>query len=247
MSFKPISVPVKNTILSIEKLRARYGAAEVLHGIDLALAEREVAVVLGANGAGKTTLLRAISGMVERTGQIMFSGRNITYDRGSVVAKSGIAHVPDNRGTFGDLSVDENLRLGAYRFADNRIAAEGAARVKTYFPRLAERATQQAGSLSGGEQQMLAIARALMMRPRLLLLDEPSFGLAPLIVAEIYRILARIRSEEGVSMLIVEQHAEIALSLADRAYVLALGEVKFVGAAREAHANPTVRKSYLGP
>jgi branched-chain amino acid transport system ATP-binding protein len=203
-------------------------------------------VVLGANGAGKTTLLRAISGLVRRSGAIVLDGLPIIGLEPQAIARRGVAHVPDNRGTFAELSVEDNLKLGAYRFSTAGAFAEGLSRAHAYFPRLAERMRQQAGSLSGGEQQMLAIARALMMRPSLLILDEPSFGLAPLVVEEIYKILARIRREEGVGMLIVEQHAEVALGLVDKAYVLELGRVRLAGPAAAVVADPLVQRSYLG-
>ncbi len=233
-------------VLRIESLRVGYGAIEVLHEIGLELQAGEVGVVLGANGAGKTTLLRAISGLVRRAGSIQFDGEPIERMSPHAIARKGVAHVPDSRGTFTDLSVDENLRLGAYRFGTDRSYQEGRARAQAFFPRLQERQGQQAGSLSGGEQQMLAIARALMMRPKLLILDEPSFGLAPLIVHEIYSILARIRKEEGVSMLIVEQHAQIALALGDHAHVLELGKFTLSGPAAQVAANPAIQRSYLG-
>lgn len=233
-------------LLNIQGLRAAYGAIEALHGIDLSLAPSEVGVVLGANGAGKTTLLRAVSGLLVRQGVIELSGKSIAHLAPHSIAQLGVAHVLDNRGTFAEMSVDDNLRIGCYRFANSRALRDGLARAHAYFPRLKERRRQQAGSLSGGEQQMLAIARALMMRPRLLLLDEPSFGLAPLIVNEIYNILARIRREEGMGMLIVEQHAHVALNLGDSAYVLDLGHVTLSGAAADVASNPSVQRAYLG-
>lgn len=232
--------------LRIEALRASYGAIEVLHGIDLNLDPGEVGVVLGANGAGKTTLLRAISGLVRRQGHIQLNGVAIDRMPAHAIARHGVAHVPDNRGTFAELTVDDNLRLGSYRFSNEVAYQDGRRRAQSYFPRLEERQGQVAGSLSGGEQQMLAIARALMMRPKLLILDEPSFGLAPLIVREIYRILARIRKEEGVSMLIVEQHAHVALGLGDNAHVLELGKITMSGSAETIAADPVIQRSYLG-
>ncbi|MFO1363856.1 MAG: ABC transporter ATP-binding protein [Burkholderiales bacterium] len=233
-------------LLRIEGLTAAYGAAEVLHGIDLSLAEGEALVVLGANGAGKTTLLRAISGFVRRSGSVALRGEPIVGLRPQAIASRGIAHVPESRGTFAELSVDDNLRLGAYCNRSPKILRESLTRAYDLFPRLLERRRQQAGSLSGGEQQMLAIARALMMRPRLLMLDEPSFGLAPIIVSEIYSMLARIRSEEAVSMLIVEQHADVALGLADTACVLELGRVSLSGPAGTVADDPGVQRAYLG-
>jgi branched-chain amino acid transport system ATP-binding protein len=204
-----------------------------------------VTALLGANGAGKTTTLRAICGMLRRTGEIRFDGARIDRAATEEVARRGVAHVPDGRGTFMDLTVAENLRLGAYSRRDGAVAAD-TARMLDHFPALRPRLRQQAGTLSGGEQQMLAIARALMLKPRLMLLDEPSFGLAPLIVVEIFKILKRINEEEKVSILLVEQNAALALDLADYAYVLETGNVVLSDKASVVKNDETIRKSYLG-
>jgi len=236
-----------SAILEIDKLDASYGETHVLHGVSLDVEERGITALLGANGAGKTTLLRAICNMMVRsTGDIRFVGTRLNGKATETIARLGIAHVPDGRGTFSHLTVEENLRLGAYTRRDRDGVAVDFARVYGYFPRLEERHKQQAGTLSGGEQQMLAIARALMMRPKLLLLDEPSFGLAPLIVKEIFRILAAINEEEGMSMLLVEQNASLALDLADHAYLLETGTIVMGGEAAVIAGNESVRRSYLG-
>ena len=230
-------------LLELDGVEARYGPVTALHGITLEVGEGEVVAVLGANGAGKTTTLRAVSGTVRRTGDVRFGGRPL---RGGpeAAARAGVAHVPEGRGTFADLSVTENLKLGAYTrrgsFRDEQ------QRVAEWFPWLVERGSQQAGTLSGGEQQMLALARALMARPRLLMLDEPSLGLAPLVVREIFRIVRELNEREGLAVLVVEQDARIALEAAHRAYVLEVGEVKVSGASAELRDNESVRKSYLG-
>ena len=235
------------TILEIRGLDAGYGGARVLHGVSLAVEDHGIAALLGANGAGKTTLLRAVCNMMVRaTGEIRFAGARIDGRPTEEIARLGIGHVPDGRGTFTHLTVEENLRLGAYTRRDRDGVAADFERVFSYFPRLRERRRQQAGTLSGGEQQMLAIARALMMRPRLLLLDEPSFGLAPVVVQEIFRILAAINKEEGTSMLLVEQNADIALALADHAYLLETGRIILGGEAALIGGDPSVRRSYLG-
>jgi branched-chain amino acid transport system ATP-binding protein len=217
---------------------------QALHGVSLELEEGQVAAVLGANGAGKTTTLRAISNTVRRSGAIRFAGKSLGRRGPEDVARLGIAHVPEGRGTFAELTVLENLRLGAYTRRTG--VAEDLARVYAYFPWVEERANQQAGTLSGGEQQMLALARAFMQRPRLLLLDEPSLGLAPLIVAEIFRIIRELNEAEGVSVLVVEQNANIALQAATHAYVLEVGRVAISGPSDELRRNESVRKSYLG-
>jgi branched-chain amino acid transport system ATP-binding protein len=236
-----------SALLEIEKLDASYGETHVLHGVSLSVAERGITALLGANGAGKTTLLRAICNMMVRVGgEIRFAGQRIDGRATEAIARLGIAHVPDGRGTFAHLTVEENLRLGAYTRRDRDAVTADFARVYGYFPRLQERHKQQAGTLSGGEQQMLAIARALMMRPKLLLLDEPSFGLAPLIVREIFRILATINEDQGVSMLLVEQNASLALGLADHAYLLETGAIVMGGEAAVIAGNPSVRRAYLG-
>jgi branched-chain amino acid transport system ATP-binding protein len=233
-------------ILATKGLSAAYGPTRVLEGVDLAVEEGGITTLLGANGAGKTTTLRAICNMMVRlSGEIHFAGSRIDGMATEDVVRRGIAHVPDGRGTFTHLTTEENLRLGAYTRRDKGVA-EDFERIYGYFPRLRERRHQQAGTLSGGEQQMLAISRALMLRPKLLLLDEPSFGLAPLIVQEIFRILRAINQQEGVSMLLVEQNANIALQLADHAYLLETGRVVLGGAAKVIGANEAVRRAYLG-
>jgi branched-chain amino acid transport system ATP-binding protein len=227
-------------LLELRDVRARYGAVAALHGVSLTVDEREIVAVLGANGAGKTTTLRAISGTVRRDGEIVFAGRRAARTP-EAAARDGIAHVPEGRGTFVELSVLENLRLGAYtrRRADLDHAYD-------LFPFLRERAAQPAGTLSGGEQQMLALARALMLRPRLLLLDEPSLGLAPLIVRDLFATVRRLNEEEGLAVLVVEQNATLALETASRAYVLEAGRVAVEGASADLQANEAVRRSYLG-
>jgi branched-chain amino acid transport system ATP-binding protein len=227
-------------------LRAFYGSTQALYGLDFEVAEGGVTALLGANGAGKTTTLRAISAMIRREGEMTFRGKPLTNASCEDVARLGIAHVPDGRGTFTDLTVEENLRLGAYTRRDRAEVRRDFDRVFGYFPRLAERRRQQAGTLSGGEQQMLAIARALLMRPSLLLLDEPSFGLAPLIVAEIFRILKTINQQDRVSMLIVEQNANLALDLADHAYLIETGKLAIGGKAEAIRSDDSIRRAYLG-
>jgi branched-chain amino acid transport system ATP-binding protein len=234
------------TLLEARNLRAFYAQAEVLHGIDFALDEGGITTILGANGAGKTTTLRAVCGMVRTQGEISFDARRIDGRQTEEIARSGIAHVPDGRGTFLELTTEENLKLGAYSRSDRAGVARDLAMVYGYFPRLQERQKQQAGTLSGGEQQMLAISRALMLRPRLLLLDEPSFGLAPLIVEEIFRIMRMINREQRVSMLLVEQNATLALDLADHAYLLEAGRVVMSGTSQDIAKDPAIRRSYLG-
>ena len=233
-------------LIETDSLQAFYGPTRVLHGINVTLGRGGITTILGANGAGKTTTLRAISGMVRTEGRISFEGERIDGKKTEDVARRGIAHVPDGRGTFMQLTVEENLRLGAHTRSNRNAVAQDTELVFTYFPRLRERARQQAGTLSGGEQQMLAISRALMMRPKLLLLDEPSFGLAPLVVQEIFRIMHTINREQGVSMLLVEQNASLALNLADHAYLLETGRVVVSGSPGEIQRNPSVRRSYLG-
>ena len=233
-------------ILSARGLTAFYGSVQALHGLDFEVAEGGVTALLGANGAGKTTTLRAISAMIRREGTLDFRGQPLTKRSTEDVARLGVAHVPDGRGTFTDLTVEENLRLGAYTRRNRREALADFDRIFGYFPRLAERRRQQAGTLSGGEQQMLAISRALLMRPSLLLLDEPSFGLAPLIVAEIFRILKAINQQEGVSMLLVEQNANLALEIADQAYLIETGRLAIGGRAEDIKRDDSVRRAYLG-
>jgi branched-chain amino acid transport system ATP-binding protein len=216
---------------------------KALHGVTLAVAEGELVAVLGANGAGKTTTLRAVSGTVRRNGDVVFAGRKLPR-RAESTARAGIAHVPEGRGTFRELSVWDNLRLGAYTRRGG--LKQDAQRVFDFFPRLGERRDQQAGTLSGGEQQMLALGRAMMARPRLLLLDEPSLGLAPLVVREIFGALERMKGEDGMAVLVVEQNARIALRAAQRAYVLEVGRVVVEGTGEELQQDESVRKSYLG-
>jgi len=234
-------------VLEIKGLRAAYGATEVLHGIDLHVDEGRVTALLGANGAGKTTTLRAICHFqVKTSGSVLFRGERVDSVSTEQIAALGVGHVPDGRGTFVGLTTEENLRLGCHARRDRNAVADDLERMFTYFPRLKERRTQQAGTLSGGEQQMLAIARALMARPSLLLLDEPSFGLAPLVVKDIFAIMRRIRDEEKVSILLVEQNARIALELADTAYLLETGRIVKSGTSAELRNDDAVRRAYLG-
>jgi branched-chain amino acid transport system ATP-binding protein len=230
-------------VLELHNVEARYGPVKALHGVSLQVEDGELVAVLGANGAGKTTTLRAVSGTVRRSGDVVFAGKKLPR-RPEAAARAGIAHVPEGRGTFSELSVWENLRLGAYTRRAN--LRDDAQRVFKFFPRLEERRDQQAGTLSGGEQQMLALGRAMMARPKLLLLDEPSLGLAPLVVKEIFEALARMKSEDGLSVLVVEQNANLALAHASRAYLLEVGNVVVEGTSDELRANESVRKSYLG-
>src|ERR671932_1227589 len=230
-------------LLELRALSARYGRFAALHGINLTVEEGEIVCVLGANGAGKTTTLRAISGTVRTAGDVVFAGRRLAR-RPEAVARAGIAHVPEGRGTFRELSVDENLRLGAWT-RRGRLRGEEE-RVLAHFPALAERTRQPAGTLSGGEQQMLALARALMARPRLLMLDEPSLGLAPLVVVSIFSILRALNEQEGLAVLLVEQNATLALEAASSAYVLEVGRVAVEGAADDLRADESLRRSYLG-
>jgi branched-chain amino acid transport system ATP-binding protein len=231
-------------ILQLHGVKAFYGAFEALHGINVAVEDGGMTVLLGANGAGKTTTLRAVCGMVRSEGDIVFAGAPLRRRSTEQIAALGVAHVPEGRGTFVGLTVEENLRLGAYARAGKPHAAM--ARMYGYFPILADRRRQQAGALSGGEQQMLAIARALMMAPRLLVLDEPSFGLAPRVVEAIFAIIDRIRREERVSVLLVEQNASLALELADQAYLIETGYVVASGSAKALADDPQIRRSYLG-
>lgn len=233
-------------LLEVNGLTARYGATQVLFNIDFSLAQGQITALLGANGAGKTTTLRAICQAVKTGGSVRFDGQQLVGRSTETVVRMGVAHVPDGRGTFTALSVEDNLKLGAYVRTDRAEVARDIDRAYERFPRLKERRTQQAGTLSGGEQQMLAISRALMLRPRLLLLDEPSFGLAPLIVAEIFQIMRRINEEEKVSMLLVEQNASLALDLADHAYLLETGRIAISGPSAQVKGDETVRRVYLG-
>jgi branched-chain amino acid transport system ATP-binding protein len=232
-------------LLEAVALRAYYGPRPVLHGLSFSVPEGGIATLLGANGAGKTTTLRALCRMLRVEGEIHFAGQRIDGRSTEDIVRLGIAHVPDGRGTFTDLTVEENLRVGAITRRDREVAGDYE-RVYGYFPRIKERRRQQAGTLSGGEQQMLAIGRALMLRPRLLLLDEPSFGLAPLLVEEIFRIMRQINRQDGVSILLVEQNASLALDLADEAYLIETGRLVLAGKAAEIAKAESVRRSYLG-
>ena len=233
-----------SALLELNDVEARYGPVLALRGISLAVPEGDVVAVLGANGAGKTTTLRSVSGTVKRSGEILLDGKAL---RGGpeASAKAGIAHVPEGRGTFTELSVVENLRLGAYTRRTRSLKAD-IERMATYFPWISERGEQRAGTLSGGEQQMLALARALMGRPRLLMLDEPSLGLAPLIVKEIFRIVRELNEKEGLTVLVVEQDARIALNAATSAYVLEVGKVAVSGSSADLRDDEAIRRSYLG-
>jgi branched-chain amino acid transport system ATP-binding protein len=232
-------------LLELRDVRASYGAIRALHGVTLTVPERSVVALLGANGAGKTTTLKAISGSVKATGHISFAGRSLIGLAPSDTARLGIAHVPEGRGTMGTLTVAENLRLGAYIRRDGEVRRD-MEQVYTYFPVLKDRQSRPAGLLSGGEQQMLAIARAIMSRPKLLLLDEPSLGLAPLIVKSIFELVGRISTESGASVLLVEQNAVAALNISQEAYVLEVGRVTVHGPSEELKRAESVRRSYLG-
>ena len=235
-----------STLLELSGVEARYGPIKALHGVSLTVAEGEIVAVLGANGAGKTTTLRAVSGTVRHSGEIVFEGRQISRAGPDAVARTGVAHVPEGRGLFAELSVWENLRMGAYVRGERRTLRQEAPRVFKYFPWMERRRDQQAGTLSGGEQQMLALARALVGRPRLLMLDEPSLGLAPTIVQEIFRIVKELNADDGLTVLVVEQNANVALNAAARAYVLEVGQVAIEGDSAELRRHEGVRKSYLG-
>jgi branched-chain amino acid transport system ATP-binding protein len=232
-------------LLELRGVTARYGALQALHGVDLSVEEGEIVAVLGANGAGKTTTLRAISATVRTSGELVFAGERLPR-RPEAVARAGIAHVPEGRGTFAQLSVDENLRLGAHVRRDRAAVKADYDRILERFPILANRRGQAAGTLSGGEQQQLALARALMQRPRLLLLDEPSLGLAPRVVAEFFAVVGELNEHEGLSVLVVEQNASIALDSSARAYVLETGRVAVAGPSADLRRHESVRRSYLG-
>jgi branched-chain amino acid transport system ATP-binding protein len=238
----PGGVPV-TALLELEDVAASYGPVRALHDVSLRVDEGEIVALLGANGAGKSTTLRAVSGTVRRQGGVRFAGSALP-PRPAAVARSGIAHVPEGRGTFGELTVRENLRLGA--FTRRGATADDETRVRELFPWLERRSDQPAGTLSGGEQQQLAVARAVMQRPRLLLLDEPSLGLAPLIVKELFAVVRRLNDEDGLAVLLVEQNASAALGVASRAYVLETGRVAVEGSSDELRADESVRRSYLG-
>jgi branched-chain amino acid transport system ATP-binding protein len=235
-----------SVLLSVHDLRAYYGQVQALHGLSFDLNEGSMTTLLGANGAGKTTTLRAICNMVRSTGPIQFEGKPLNGKSTENIVRLGIAHVPQGRGTFTTLTVEENLQLGAISRKDTKAIADDIERMYTHFPVLKQRHAQQAGTLSGGEQQMLAVARALMLRPRLMLLDEPSFGLAPLIVRDLFNILGKINREDKVSILVVEQNAQLALEIADKAYVIETGRIVMSGSANEIANDESVRKSYLG-
>jgi branched-chain amino acid transport system ATP-binding protein len=228
-------------LLELDGVSARYGPVAALHGVSLTVDDGEIVALLGANGAGKTTTLRAVSGMVRRAGTIVFAGRQLRANPEST-ARAGIAHVPEGRGIFAELTVMENLRMGAYV----RRGRPDMRMVMEYFPWLETRGNQQAGTLSGGEQQMLALARAFLQRPRLLMLDEPSLGLAPLVTREVFRVVGDLNEKEGLAVLVVEQNATIALSAARRAYVLETGAVATSGSADDLKSNDAVRSAYLG-
>ncbi len=233
-------------LLEARDLCAFYGSTQALFGVAFGIEAGGITTLLGANGAGKTTTLRALSGMLRTSGDVHFDGHSIAGRATEDIVRLGIAHVPEGRGTFVRLTVEENLQLGATTRHDRAGIAADIERVFVYFPRLKERRDQQAGTLSGGEQQMLAIARALMLRPRLMLLDEPSFGLAPLLVQELFAILRRLNQDEGVSLLLVEQNASLALDLADSAYLLETGRVVMAGPAPEIRKDEGIRRAYLG-
>ena len=232
------------TLLELDRVAAHYGPVQALRDVSLTVRQGEVVAVLGANGAGKTTTLRAISGTVARSGVIELDGKPLKGGP-EAAARSGIAHVPEGRGTFVDLTVTENLRLGAYVRRERHVSAD-IRRISEYFPWMAERGSQRAGTLSGGEQQMLALGRALMSRPRLLLLDEPSLGLAPMVVREFFRTVRELNEHEGLTVLVVEQDARIALAASHRAYVLEVGRVALTGTSAELRSDESVRRSYLG-
>ncbi|MGM4901681.1 ABC transporter ATP-binding protein [Tardiphaga sp. 1201_B9_N1_1] len=233
-------------MLHVKDLRAYYGQVQALHGLEFELQEGSLTTLLGANGAGKTTTLRSICNMIRSTGSIEFEGKKLDNKSTESIVRLGIAHVPQGRGTFTTMTVEENLQLGAISRKDTKAIDDDIERMYAHFPVLKQRHTQQAGTLSGGEQQMLAVARALMLRPRLMLLDEPSFGLAPLIVRDLFKILGKINREDKVSILVVEQNAQLALELADKAYVIETGRIVMSGTADEIANNEDVRKSYLG-
>ena len=232
------------TLLDVHGLAAGYGPIQVLHELDFSVGEGEIVVILGANGAGKTTTMRAISGMIARKGTVEFAGKDISGAKPDAIVRDGISLVPQGRGTFTDLTVDDNLRAGGYSVKGS--IDDDLERWYEQFPRLGERRNQKAGSLSGGEQQMLAVARAMMPRPKLLLCDEPSLGLAPMITKELFRVLGTLRDEHGMSLLIVEQNAGMALGLADRAYVLETGTIVASGTGAELLADDTIKDAYLG-
>ncbi len=229
-------------ILQVDGLNAGYGPVQVLEDVSFGVDEGQTVALLGANGAGKTTTLRAICGMLKPHGKVTIRGKDVSNRATEQIVKLGVAHVPEGRGTFAPLTVEENLRLGAF----TRKGRGPAERVFALFPRLEERRTQRAGTLSGGEQQMLAIGRALMLQPKLMLLDEPSLGLAPNLTRELFKILRTIKEDEGTAMLVVEQNANLVLEFADAAHVLETGRVVLSGSASEVSADESMRKAYLG-
>ncbi len=235
-----------STMLAIKELRSYYGQVQALHGLELSIREGAVTTLLGANGAGKTTTIRAVCNMVRSTGSIEFEGKSLMGRPTESIVQYGIAHVPQGRGTFTTMTVEENLQLGAITRKDIKAIGADIEKMYAYFPVLKQRHTQQAGTLSGGEQQMLAVARALMLRPRLMLLDEPSFGLAPLVVRDLFGILRKINQEDKVTILVVEQNAQLALELAETAFVIETGRIVMSGDAKEIANNEDIRKSYLG-
>lgn len=235
-----------SALLTIKDLRSYYGQVQALHGLELSVNEGAVTTLLGANGAGKTTTIRAVCNMVRSTGSIEFQGKSLMGKSTESIVQYGIAHVPQGRGTFTTLSVEENLQLGAITRKDMKAIASDIDKMYAYFPVLKQRYQQQAGTLSGGEQQMLAVARALMLRPRLMLLDEPSFGLAPLVVRDLFGILKKINQEDKVTILVVEQNAQLALELAETAFVIETGRIVMSGNAKDIASNEDIRKSYLG-
>jgi branched-chain amino acid transport system ATP-binding protein len=232
-------------LLELDNVEARYGQVRALHGVTLEVSEGEIVALLGANGAGKTTTLRAISNTVRKSGDVVFAGRRISRRAPETIARLGIAHVPEGRGIFGELTVRENLKLGAYIRRNGEVKAD-LERILGHFPRLRERQGQAAGTLSGGEQQMLALGRALMARPRLMMLDEPSLGLAPIVVREIFSILSSLNEQQGLTVLVVEQNAALALRASDRAAVLEVGKIVLAGESEALQQHDSVRKSYLG-
>jgi branched-chain amino acid transport system ATP-binding protein len=234
------------TALQVRALHAGYGSIRVLHGIDFEVEDGEIVALLGANGAGKTTTLRALSGMIPGRGEIQLDGKDVSRVSAAERARLGIAHVPQGRGTFVDFTVEENLALGAYTVADKAAIRSRLDYWYGVFPWLAERRNQPAGSLSGGEQQMLAIARALMIEPRILMCDEPSLGLAPGITQDLFALLARLNQERRMAILLVEQNARLTLKIAHRAYVLESGEIRLSGGAAELRDNPLIQRAYLG-
>jgi branched-chain amino acid transport system ATP-binding protein len=235
-----------SAMLQIDDLRSYYGQVQALHGLQFSLKEGSVTTLLGANGAGKTTTLRAICNMIRSTGNIVFDGKSLNGKSTENIVRLGIAHVPQGRGTFTNMTVEENLRLGAISRSSKQEISADIERMYGHFPVLKQRLQQQAGTLSGGEQQMLAVARALMLRPRLMLLDEPSFGLAPLIIKDLFKILGKVNREDKVTILVVEQNAQLALELAETAYVIETGRIVMSGSAKDVANNDDIRKSYLG-